>query len=75
MTITVNTLRILAKSFSVKTDGAMMNNIKQREEIHKPPPDYVWGKPRLDGREQSAVVAEEQMVDRETSDCSDSREI
>ena len=35
----------------------------------------MGGKPRLDCREQSVVVAEEQMVDRETSDCRDSREI
>jgi len=49
--------------------------MKQRKEIRKPPPDYVGGKPRLDCREQSVVVADEQMVDRGTLDCHDSREI
>jgi len=52
-----------------------MNNKKQREEILKPPPDYVGGKLRLDCREQSTVVADEKMVDREGSDCRVSREI
>ena len=53
----------------------MMNNMKQREEIRKPPPDYVGAKLKLDCREQSAVVADEQMVNRVTSDFRDSREI
>ena len=49
--------------------------MNQREEIRKPPPDFVGGKPRLDCREEVAVVADEQMVDRGTLDCHDSREI
>ena len=44
MTITVNIAKNLAKSFSAKIDGAMMNNREQREGIHKPAPDYVGGK-------------------------------
>ena len=44
MTITVNIAKNPNKIFSAKIDGAMMNNMKQREDIHKPPPDYVGGK-------------------------------
>ena len=47
----------------------MMNNMKQREEIRKPPPNYVGGKPKLDCREQSAVVVDDRMVNWENSDC------
>ena len=75
MTITVNIAKNPTKIFSAKIDGAMMNNMKQREEIRKPPPDYVGKKLKLDCREQSAVKADKQMIDRETSDCRDSREI
>jgi len=53
----------------------MMNNMKQREEIRKPPPDYMGEKLKVDCKEQSAVVADDQVVDQETSDCRDSREI
>ena len=75
MPITVNIAKNSSKVFSVKIDGAMMNNMKQREDTRKPPPDYVGGKVKVDCREQSAVVADEQVADLEMSDGHDSREI
>ena len=53
----------------------MIKNIKQREDIHKPPPDYVGEKLKIGCREQSAVAADEQVLDLETSEGRDSREI
>jgi len=35
-----------------------MNNRKQQEGIHKPPPDYVGEKLKRECREQSVMVAE-----------------
>jgi len=52
-----------------------MNNMKQREDIRKPPSDYVGGKLKVDCREQSAMVADEQVADLEMEDGHDSREI
>jgi len=49
--------------------------MKQREDIRKPPPDYVGGKLKIDCREQSAVAADEQVMDLETSEGRDSKEI
>ena len=49
-------------------DGAMIKNIKQREDIRKPPPDYVGGKLKIDCREQSAVEADDQVSDLEISE-------
>ena len=41
MTITVNIAKNSRKIFFRKIDGAMMNNMKQREDIRKPPSDYM----------------------------------
>jgi len=43
MPISVNIAKNSRKSFSANINGAMIKNIKQREDIRKPPPDYVRG--------------------------------
>ena len=53
----------------------MIKNIKQREDIRKPPPDYVGGKHKIDCIEQSAVAADEQVLDLEISEGRDRGEI
>ena len=74
MPIIVNIAKNSRKIFFSEIDGAMINNMKQREDIRKPPPDYVGEKKlKIDCREQSVVAADEQVLDLETSEGRDSR--